>query len=42
MLKNMPYSANDTVQATSWETEGDYSFMPSVLVKDVKVTTAQF
>lgn len=39
MLNNIECAANDTIQTTSWESEGDYYYMPSILVKDVKVTT---
>jgi len=39
MLKNIECTANDTIQTASWDAEG-YFLTPSVLVKDVKVTTA--
>ena len=40
MLKNVEYSTRDSSQATSWDNEGSFYFMPSVLVKGVKLTTA--
>ncbi|MGC8648706.1 MAG: TldD/PmbA family protein [Candidatus Micrarchaeia archaeon] len=38
MLKNIEIVGNDTIQATSWDSN-NYAFVPSILVKDVKVST---
>ncbi len=40
MLKNIECAADDTKQASSWEAEGEYFFMPSILVREAKVTVA--
>lgn len=40
MLNNIDSVADDSIQSTSWDAEGDYYFMPSSLVKDAEVTTA--
>ncbi len=39
MLKRIESTAGETVQSTSWDSEGYYYFTPSVLVKDTVVTT---
>ena len=39
MLKNVECAADDSIQTGSWDAE-DYFVTPSILVKDVKVTTA--
>jgi PmbA protein len=38
MLKNIEMAGHDIMQATSWESN-NYAFVPSILVKDVKVST---
>lgn len=40
MMKNIECTANDTVQAASWDVEGAYYFMPSILVRGAEVTVA--
>jgi PmbA protein len=40
MLKNMECAARDTRQASNWDTEGNYFFMPSVLVRGARVSVA--
>ncbi len=41
MLKNSVAASNETRQSTSWDTEGYYYFVPSLLVTDVVVTVAR-
>ncbi len=40
MLQNISAATSDTIQTTTWETEGVYYFTPSILVDGVSVTTA--
>ncbi|MDE1855276.1 MAG: TldD/PmbA family protein [Candidatus Micrarchaeota archaeon] len=40
MLKNTECAARDTKQASNWDTEGDYFFMPSILVRGATVSVA--
>jgi len=40
MLKNITAAAGKTVQTSSWDAGSDYYFTPSILVENVKVTTA--
>lgn len=40
MLKNTECAADDTVQTTSWDVDNECYFMPSILVRDAKVTVA--
>ena len=40
MLKNTECAANDTKQASNWDEEGNYYFMPSILVRGAKVSVA--
>ncbi len=40
MLQNIEMAAEDTKQSTSWDSEGVSYFMPSILVRDSKVSTA--
>lgn len=40
MLKNIEIVADDTIQTSSWDSGGDYYFSPSILVREVDITTA--
>ncbi|MGC8662222.1 MAG: TldD/PmbA family protein [Candidatus Micrarchaeia archaeon] len=40
MLKNITKVGNDLAQSTSWDSEDEYYFTPSIIVNKVKVSTA--